>query len=420
MKDAYSFHTTQSDLEEYYERCYEAYERIFARAGIPEVTVVKSDSGMMGGKVAHEFMLLCEAGEDTIVICQSCDFRSNIEVADCVIENAPAEDGPLVSVATPGVKTIDDVCAFFRTTADKTCKAVIYRKNATDEPVVVFIRGDLEVNETKLRNFLKEDIHPVSAESSEPGIVYGSTGPVGFSAKAAVLYDSSLKGTHGLICGANKADHHYSGFTPGRDVQEEKLEFNDFAKMYEGAICPSCGKNSIIIRNGIEVGNIFQLGVKYTTSMDMRYADKDGNLQYPIMGCYGIGVGRLAASVCEAHHDDYGPIWPISIAPWHVHICAIRSDNPDVMAAASALYDALQNAGIEVIYDDRIVSAGVMFSDADLLGVPVRATISPKTCSRGAVEISARDKSFSEDVPAESAVEYIVDLVMRKLSECIN
>ncbi|MCL2023136.1 MAG: proline--tRNA ligase [Oscillospiraceae bacterium] len=413
MKDAYSFHTSQGDLEEYYQRCYEAYQRIFQRVGLPEVIAVKSDSGMMGGKIAHEFMLLTEVGEDSLVICDACDLRSNMEVAECIVENADAADAPLECVSTPGTKTIDELCGLFSVGAEKICKAVMYRKSESNASVVVFIRGDLEVNETKLRNFLREEIHP-DTDTDRDDVVYGFTGPVGFSADATVLFDRSLENTHNLICGANKADFHYKGFTPTRDLTHSP-EYFDFAKTYEGAICPLCGKPAITIRKGIEVGNIFQLGTKYTSSMNMQYLDANSELQHPIMGCYGIGVGRLMASVCEVRRDGYGPIWPMSIAPWQVHICAIRADNLQVRETANKLYADLLDMGVEVLFDDRVVSAGVMFSDADLLGVPVRVTISPKTCTRAVVEVSARDKSFKEDVAVDDAAAFLCRLVDERL-----
>ena len=413
MKDAYSFHTSQEDLEEYYQRCYEAYERIFARVGIPEVISVKSDSGMMGGKVAHEFMLLTDVGEDTLVICSSCDFRSNIEVAECIVENTDLTDASLESVETPSVKTIDDICSFFSITADKTCKAVMYRKNESDDLVVVFIRGDLEVNETKLRNHLKEEIHP-DMETDSDDISYGYIGPLNFQENATILFDRSLQGAHNLVCGGNKANVHYRGFTPERDLATPQVFF-DFSKTYEDAICPVCEKHTITIRKGIEVGNIFQLGVKYTTSMNMQYVDAKGILQHPIMGCYGIGVGRLAASVCEVCRDEYGPIWPMSIAPWQVHICTLRADSADVSKIANRLYLDLLAINVEVLIDDRITSAGIMFSDADLLGIPIRVIISPKTLSRDVVEITSRIKTQTEDVSIDSAIEYISKMVSNQL-----
>jgi len=414
MKDAYSFHTSQADLEAYYERCHAAYKRIFARAGVPEVISIKSDSGMMGGSIAHEFMLLTDIGEDTIILCESCDFRSNMEVAECIVEAPVVQDEPLTLVETPNTKTIDELCKFFSIAAENTCKAVIYRKNESGKQVVVFIRGDLEVNVTKLRNFVGEDVHPDVSQAAD--VAYGYAGPVGFAADAKLVYDRSIQGLVGLVTGTNKDGYHYKGFAPARDIPD--AQYHDFAKTYMGAICPQCKKHTIQISNGIEVGNIFQLGTKYTASMNMQYSDAQGELHHPIMGCYGIGVGRLAASICEAKHDDYGPIWPISIAPWQVHICAIRSDAPEVAEAASALYAALTDLGVEVLLDDRVVSAGVMFSDADLLGVTVRATVSPKTCGRGVVEVSLRDKTaLKEDVAAEEAAAFLADLVARKLAE---
>lgn len=195
-------------------------------------------------------------------------------------------------------------------------------------------------------------------------------------------------------------------------------EYADLTKVVEGGICPCCGKRSLTISRGIEVGNIFQLGTKYTKTMNMTYVDKDGSIKNPIMGCYGIGVGRMAASICEAHHDDYGPIWPMSIAPWQVHICAMNLDKEGVREVADNLYENLQNAGIEVIYDDRTVSAGNKFSDADLLGVPVRVVVSPRNLKESVVEVSTRDKSLMEKVPVENAEQYVRDLVAKLLKEC--
>ena len=410
MKDAYSFHTSQEDLDEYYKKCYDAYNRIYARCGIPEVFAVQGDSGMMGGKVSHEFMLPTEVGEDTLVVCDECDFRSNMEVAPCIVDNEVCPDAELTMVPTPDSKTIEEICALLSVSEKQTCKAVLYRKESDNSLVVVFLRGDLEVNEVKLRNFLKSEIHPEVADENNTDITYGFIGPVGFEAKAIVIYDRSLVGAHDLVCGANKVGFHYSGFTPERDLPSS-IEFIDVAKTYPGAICPVCGKKSIRTTRGIEVGNIFQLGKKYSEPMNMRYSDKNGEMQTPIMGCYGIGVGRLAASVCEARRDDYGPIWPISIAPWQVHICALRSDNEQVAETSNRIYEELQNKGVEVLFDDRPVSAGFMFSDADLLGVPVRITISPKTCARGVAEVSLRDKSFKQDMDLYTVVDNIKQMV---------
>ncbi len=414
MKDAYSFHTSQEDLEEYYERCYKAYERIFARAGIPETIAVASDSGMMGGSLSHEFMLLTPVGEDSIAICPECGYRANVEMAESIIENEKdAVQEELKLVHTPDIHTIEDVCRFLGTPEDKSCKAVVYQKNATDEFVVIFIRGDLDVNETKVTNFLKEEIHP--GEITEGcGLLAGYIGPYNLPDHITVLYDSSLKGAANLSCGGNKEEYHYTGLCMERDLPE--AEYHDFAKIKEGGICPQCKKPAVKVSRGIEVGNIFQLGTKYSKSMEMKYLDKDGTEKYPIMGCYGIGVGRLAASVCEAHHDEYGPIWPMSIAPWQVHLCCVRPDNEEVKGYADKLYEELQSQGIEVLYDDRKVSAGVMFSDADLMGIPVRVIASPRNMKEGCCEIVSRDKSIQKKAGLDqvcSEVKLLVEEMMR-------
>ena len=318
MKDAYSFHTSQEDLEKYYQECYDAYNRIFARAGIPEVITVKSDSGMMGGSISHEYMLLTPVGEDSIAVCTECNYRANMEAAQSIVENK-ADDvlEELKKEYTPNIHTIEDICEFLHSPLEKSCKAVVYQKNATDEYVVIFVRGDLDINETKLTNLLGEAVHP-AVITEECGLHAGFIGPVGLPENMTVLFDNSLKGATNLSCGANEENHHYVGLNIPRDVGE--VEYNDLAKIVDGGICPQCGKHTIKISRGIEVGNIVQLGTKYTKSMHMTYLDKEGNEQYPIMGCYGIGVGRLAASVCEVRHDDYGPIWPITIAPWQVGV----------------------------------------------------------------------------------------------------
>lgn len=409
MKDGYSFHTSQKDLERYYKRCYRAYERIYARVGIPEVVAVASDSGMMGGKVSHEFMLLTDIGEDTIVLCPECGYRANMEAADCIVHNDPDEAmAPLEKVATYDNKTIEEVCSFLHGSAEKSAKAVVYQRNEDDSYVLVFVRGDLEVNETKLRNYLKAEVHP-AVEIDHAGLVAGAIGPVNPAKGITVVYDRSLIGTRNLICGANEEGYHFTGLNMDRDVPN--AEYVDVAKATVGGVCPKCGKHSLTIKNGIEVGNIFQLGCRYTESMGMTYDDEKGNRVNPIMGCYGIGVGRLMASVCEEHHDQYGPVWPISIAPWEIEICALRADQAHVKEEANKLYKSLMDEGYEVLFDDRTVSAGFMFSDADLLGSPVRIVISPKTLDRGVVEIVTRDKTIKEDVPLECAMQRTKEIV---------
>ena len=411
MKDAYSFHTSQEDLERYYEICYDAYLRIFARVGVPEVVAVKSDSGMMGGSISHEYMLLTPIGEDSIAICEACDYKANMEAADNLVDNSgnTREAAALEKVYTPDLSTIDDVTKALKLPIENTCKAVVYQKNSDDSFIVVFMRGDMEANETKITNYIGEGIHPANIEDDSV-LVAGFIGPYQLNPDVTVLYDRSLKGIEYMSCGANERDYHYIGLNLARDLGQEP-EFHDFTKIRDGGICPKCGKPMIRVHRGIEVGNIFQLGTKYTKSMGMKYIDKNNEEQYPIMGCYGIGIGRLAASVCEAHHDAYGPIWPITIAPWEVHICCLRVDDEECREYADNLYRSLQRKQVEVIYDDRDIRPGAMFSDADLLGVPVRVVVSPRNMKENHVEIVTRDKRYQFMAEKEQAEEKILELI---------
>ncbi len=412
MKDAYSFHTSQADLERYYARVYEAYNRIFERCGCKNFISVQSDSGMMGGSISHEFMLLTEVGEDTLAICD-CGYRANMEAAVVTVENERGEIEELRKIDTPDVKTIEDLAKFLHIDEKRLAKAVVYQRNEDDSYVVVFIRGDLEVNETKLRNLLCAEIHPAIDITPESGLHPGFIGAIGLPKNITVVYDKSLKGIESLACGGNEDDKHYIGFNIKRDIGD--VEYHDVAKTFAGAICPECGKPHIQIEKGIEIGNIFQLGTKYTKSMDMTYLDENGERQYPIMGCYGIGVGRLCASICQESHDDYGPIWPMAIAPWQVEICNLRVDDPAVKEAADRLYAELLSFGVEVLYDDRDIRPGAMFADADLFGIPLRAVVSPKSIANGCIEISARDKSFRENIPVGEACTWLRDKVVEML-----
>lgn len=408
MKDAYSFHTSQEDLEKYYDVCYQAYNRIFQKAGIPEVVTVASDSGMMGGNISHEYMLLTPVGEDSIVLCEECDYRANMEAAaNCVSGDKIGEQTELAMIETPDCKTIEDVCAFLHSDVESSCKAVVYQKASNGQFVVGFVRGDYEVNETKLRNLVGEEIYP--AEITEDScLVAGYIGPYAISEEVEYYLDLTLQGIESMVAGANKEGYHYTGLNLNRDLKDVK--YVDIAKVKDGSVCPCCGKPAITIKRGIEVGNIFQLGTKYTKAMNMTYTDENGELKNPIMGCYGIGVGRMAASICEAHHDEYGPIWPISIAPWEVEVCCLRADDEECKKVADDMYTGLQDAGIETIYDDRDVRPGAMFSDADLIGAPIRVVVSPRNLKESKVEITTRDKAVKEMVDLDKAKEYVIAL----------
>lgn len=410
MKDAYSFHTNQADLDKTYWQYHKAYENIYNRAGLDTVSVA-SDAGMMGGSLSHEFMYLTPIGEDSIALCENCDYKANMEAAPSITEVFSKAEQSLERIHTPQITTIEELSSFLKIEPVDICKAVVYQKVSNGEKIVVFMRGDMELNETKLTNLIGEEIFAATLDEASD-LVAGFIGPVNLNTKATVFFDNALKEEKSLVCGGNEQDYHLRGMNLKRDVGE--VPFHDLTKIQTGSICPDCGKKTIVISRGIEVGNIFQLGDKYTKSMDMKYTDEQGRGQYPIMGCYGIGVGRLAASVVEAHHDEYGPIWPLAIAPWQVQICCLRSDEKEVKNAADQLYEHLQNEGVEVLYDDRLVPAGVMFSDADLFGIPYRLVLSPRNFKNSEVEVTTRDKSFKEMVPLSDVTVFIKNLLDKK------
>lgn len=416
MKDAYSFHTSQEDLDQYYQKCYEAYQCIFRRVGIPEVVAVASDAGMMGGSLSHEFMLLNEVGEDSIVLCSECDYRANMEAAVNIVENVSSGAGSALEyIATPGCKTIEEVCDYFKVDVSAACKAVVYQKNSDDTYVVAFVRGDYSVNETKLRNLVGEELHAAEITADAP-LVAGYIGPYGLSKEVAYYCDLSLKGMDSLVAGANREGFHLRGLNLERELGQ--IDYADIAKVKPGGICPCCKKPALAIQRGIEVGNIFQLGTKYSEPMHMQFAAQDGTMHYPVMGCYGIGIGRLAASVCEAHHDEHGPVFPMTIAPWEVHICCIRPDDEETKKAADRLYEELAKQKIEVLYDDREgVRGGQMFADADLIGVPIRVIVSPRTVKEDKIEVTTRDKAVQEIVEISESLAYIMKLRKRLYEE---
>ena len=412
MKDAYSFHCDSADLEKYYYRMYDAYYRIFRRIGLKNFIDVKSDSGMMGGSVAHEFMLITPDGEDSIVFCNDCDYRANMEVAVSVIDRPEAEDEPMRDIYTGEDKTIEEVCARLNIPASRTVKAVVYAvKGDSDELVVAFIRGDLEVNEAKLKKVLGKNVVAYDGGISED-IVCGNIGAIGLSDKIVKVFDKSLEGCKGMVTGANKPEYHIAGVNVARDFGD--VTFVDVAKAAAGHRCPVCG-GALRVENGIEIGNIFQLGTKYTASMNMTVNGPDGTAFNPIMGCYGIGVGRAIGSIAQESNDEYGLILPMSVAPWQVHICALRYDDDAVRSKADKLYADLRAAGVEVLFDDRNCGAGVKFADADLMGMPIRVVISPKTLAEDKVEIKLRREKTAERVDLSEAVSEICRTIEKEL-----
>lgn len=417
MKDAYSFHTSQESLEEYYERAHQAYVNIYRRVGLKHVLSIKANSGMMGGNVSHEFMSVADCGEDTLFVSpDGTSYKANREIAVSAIKFERTPELPMEKVATPDSKTIEDVAAFLKVKPENTGKAVFYT-DSDGRLIFVLIRGDFEVNETKLQNLLK--IKELSFANDEQirkaGAVPGYASPVGIDpAKAVIVVDRSIEGTSNLVVGANEAGYHYINFNYGRDLKDALVA--DIATVREGDPCPVTGE-PLLMKRGIEVGNIFQLGTKYSAPMKCDYLDKDGKSHPMIMGCYGIGVGRTMAALVEDSHDDYGPIWPMSVAPYQVEICAITPDRENVMEVADKLYRELGRLGVEVLFDDRGEKAGSMFSDADLLGIPLRAVISPKSIAGGSMEFKVRGSRDSELVPLEKAAEFLAAKVREEMAK---
>jgi prolyl-tRNA synthetase len=423
MKDAYSFHVNSADLDAHYEQVHGAYSRIFRRFGMKEVISIQSDTGMMGGKVAHEFMAVADAGEDTIFVTEYGTYRANREVAVSAVEFNQEEPLPLEKVSTPGAKTIDALADYLKIETSQTGKAVFY---TDDEGKLYFIviRGDFEVNEIKLSNHLQvaelkfaEDAQ-IESIGATPG--YASPMNIDFS-KVRVVFDPSARNSSNLVVGANEPDCHFKNFNFERDMGDlaEKVEVVDIANAREGDPDPLDGL-PLIMKRGIEVGNIFQLGTKYSEIMNCKYLDTQGKSQPMIMGCYGIGVERSMASVIEQSHDKYGPIWPFAIAPFEVHLCGLNINKEGVGEAAEKIYEELVQAGVDVLFDDRNEKAGVAFNDADLIGVPFRLIVSPKNLAEGQVEFKTRDGQQKEMWGMDEAVEKMIAMVQEARTKASN
>jgi len=387
MKDAYSFDADWDALDGSYQAARGAYTRIFDRCGIPTIPV-QADSGAIGGKDSEEFMFLTEVGEDTILLCDTCGYAANEEKADHKkheLEHETPE--PLEEVPTPGQKTIDDLVSFLGVPHYKTLKAVFYE--ADGQPAFVAIRGDLEVNEAKLRNALKAvDLALLDDEGvRKHGLVAGSASPVGLKGIKIVADDSVLNSSN-LVAGANKPDVHYRNVNHGRDWTADII--TDISLARAGNRCARCG-GTLETKRGMEMGHVFKLGTVYTDKLAATFSDEAGELKPAVMGCYGIGVGRVFAGAIEANHDERGIIWPPELAPYDVHLVGLGFDKPGVRESAEQVYQQLVDAGLDVLYDDREDgSAGVKFNDADLLGMPVRVTVSPRSIENGGAEVKRR------------------------------
>ncbi len=411
MKDAYSMHADDADLDRFYPLMYDAYEKVFVRAELP-VVAVKSDVGMMGGREAHEFMWLNPIGEDSIVICPNKDYTANRQVA---VSRKPGPDKaealPLEEVATPDTKTIAALADLMHIEAKQTGKAVFFYSPDLKKVIFVVLRGDMEVNETKLVNLTGAlEVRPATVEEiASIGAVPGYASPIGIK-EALVVVDDLAAASPNLVMGANREGYHLKNVNFERDYKADKV--GDIAAVQPGDPCPNCGA-PLTIERGVEMGNIFKLGTKYTKALGANFLDKEGVEQPVIMASYGIGVGRMLAALAEAYNDANGLKWPWSVAPMHVHLVSLARDEGQT-AQAEQLYQALRSAGVEVLFDDREAAPGVKFKDADLIGLPLRLTISPRSLEQNSVEWKFRDSATAENLPLPELIERVTQVIKEK------
>ena len=406
MKDAYSFDADDEGLDRSYQAMVRAYKRIYERCGLDTI-MVEADSGAIGGKDSHEFIALAEVGEDTVVLCGSCGYAANVERAAFKKTPNPPEDPlPLEEVATPGIKTIEDLARYLDTPAWRTLKAVIYM--ADGEMVFVAVRGDLEVNEVKLKNALggAELRFATPQEVEEAGLVPGSASPIG--ANARIVADDSLRLGSNFIMGSNKDGYHLRNANSPRDFEPDLV--TDIALVQDGYACPTCD-GVLSTSRGIEVGHVFKLDTRYSEAFGCTYPGQDDVQRPVVMGCYGIGVGRLLAATVEQTHDKAGMVLPEAVAPYAVRLAALNVEREDVAEAADALYNNLTEAGVEVLYDDRQESVGVKFNDAELLGLPILLVVSPRNITKDVVEVRRRAGGESTLVPRGVVAEYVQSLL---------
>ena len=407
MKDLYSFDMDEEGLNKSYHDMITAYKNIYSRCGLPAV-MIEADSGAIGGKASHEFMVITETGEDEIICCTKCDYAANLEKAQSVKQDrdktAPL---PLKEISTPNIKTIEEVAGFVGVPSSQTLKAVFY--SADEELVFVVIRGDLDVNETKLRNILKcTDLHLATEdEVQQAGLVAGAASPIGLK-DTRIIADDSITMGNNFVAGANKPDMHIKNVNYPRDFKVDTI--TDIASARAGDRCIKCS-GELISKHGIEVGHVFKLGTFLSERLNAYFLDKNGESRPAIMGCYGIGVGRLLAAAIEQNHDEKGIIWPLAIAPFQIHLCALRMEEPAVLEAVEKLYQDIIDSGLEVLFDDRNESAGIKFNDADLIGIPLRITVSPRTLQKQSVEIKWRSEKEAEIIPIEGIIEKIKGMI---------
>lgn len=370
---------------------------------------VEADTGSIGGKDSEEFMVLSQTGEDEIVICDSCEYASNVERATSIVEDEPAQEIELKEVATPGKQTIKDVCEFLGSDPKFSAKALVY-KNEKDEVFCFFVEGDDELNLIKaMRATGSVELEMVSDdELKKLGLEKGYIGPVNFPNKdVKVLCDERIKHRNNLVVGANEPNYHLMGAKFGRDFE---CDTADLRVVKEGELCPRCKKGTLKKIRGIEVGHIFKLGQKYSKAMNATFLDENGRSVPYYMGCYGIGIGRTAQAAIEQNHDEYGIIWPISIAPFEIEIVSLDTRNKELVEFCDILYEQMKKEGFDVLYDDRDERAGIKLNDMDLIGIPIRVIVGKKAFEKGEVEVSLRRDRQKQSVEKDEVLEKVKEL----------
>ncbi len=413
MKDLYSFDADEEGLNQSYKKMLGAYHNIFTRCGLSAM-LVEADSGAIGGKESHEFMVIAKSGEDEIICCNSCGYAANAEKAESKKGKASgSEPRPLEEVPTPDKTSIDEVASFLKVPQSQTLKAVLYIIDG--ELVFVIIRGDLEVNEVKLKNLLGSNELRIASEAEviAAGIVAGSASPIGLN-NIKVVADDSITTRNNFVAGANKPATHLKNVNYPRDFKADLIA--DIALARAGGGCPSCG-GELKSTHGIEVGHVFKLGTFLSKKLGAYYIDASGVSRPIVMGCYGLGLGRLLAATIENSHDDKGIIWPLAITPYQVYLCPLHLENHEVRTGSEKLYADLEAQESEVLFDDRDESPGVKFNDADLLGIPIRVTISPRTLEKGNAEIKRRGEKKSQLVPLKEVAKRLKGLTQRGTSQ---
>jgi prolyl-tRNA synthetase len=411
MKDAYSFHASKESLDDTYNKMYEAYSRIFERCGLNFRAVI-ADSGAIGGKDTHEFMVLSDIGEDTIAYSDTSSYAANIEMAAVTAtyekENVPAE--ALEKVETPTQKSIEEVSAFLGVEASKCIKSLLFKVD--DRFVLVLVRGDHEVNDIKVKNYFEASIVELASEEETKeitGCEVGFLGPVAMSEKVEIIADHAVQAMVNAVSGANEAGYHYKNVNPDRDFQ---ASYTDIRFIQEGDPSPD-GQGVIKFAKGIEVGHVFKLGTKYSEAMDAKYLDENGRMQPMIMGCYGIGISRTVAAIAEQFNDENGLVWPAAVAPYHIHLIPVNMKNDEQKELGEKLYNDLLGKGYEVLMDDRAERPGVKFADSDLIGIPVRVTIG-KRAAEGIVEVKVRSTGESMEVSVDELTNTLSSLLQVK------